>query len=99
MRYLDWYHSKKSRKQIFLFIYISFILDISGYSLLVPLVTYVVEKHSGGSFEIGLCFSGYALCQLISMCPSGLYFLIFFETREAHIILSPLRTFLFFFHP
>ncbi|KAK8810627.1 hypothetical protein WA158_007202 [Blastocystis sp. Blastoise] len=69
--YTDWFNKKKSRTQVMAYLYISIVIDIAGYSLLIPLVPYIVTELQGGSIEVGICFSGYAICQLISSFVFG----------------------------
>ena len=41
-------------------------LDMMNYALIVPILPYLVKELNSTSFEEGLLFSSYSICQLIS---------------------------------
>ena len=47
--------------------YITGFLDIINYSLIIPILPYIVDEMNASDMESGILYSGYSLMQLISM--------------------------------
>lgn len=46
--------------------YITGFLDIINYSLIIPILPYIVDEMNASDMESGILYSGYSLMQLIS---------------------------------
>ena len=57
----------KTPKRTLLLIYILLVLDIAAYSLVVPLVPYILIAFGGSAMENGITFCGYCITQCISI--------------------------------
>ena len=47
--------------------YITGFLDIINYSLIIPILPYIVDEMNASDMESGILYSGYSLMQLVSM--------------------------------
>ena len=50
-----------------LFTYITGFLDVINYSLIIPILPYIVEEMEASDMESGILYSGYSLMQMISI--------------------------------
>lgn len=41
-------------------------LDALGFSLIIPIIPYIIDYFQGSEIDAGLIYSGYSCCQLIS---------------------------------
>ena len=51
--------------------YITVFMDTVNYSLVVPILPYLVKEYNSTSFQEGIIFSAYSICQLISLVVVG----------------------------
>ena len=50
-----------------LFTYLTGFLDVINYSLIIPILPYIVEEMEASDMESGILYSGYSLMQMISI--------------------------------
>ncbi|KAK8799656.1 hypothetical protein WA158_006204 [Blastocystis sp. Blastoise] len=62
---------KTETKRSIIFLYITLAMDIAGFSLVLPLVPYIIKDLNGGSIENGVALSGYAILQYVSSVIFG----------------------------
>lgn len=46
--------------------FVTIFLDMMNYALIVPILPYLVKELNSTSFQEGILFSSYSICQLIS---------------------------------
>lgn len=57
--------------------YITGFLDIINYSLIIPILPYIVDEMKATDMESGILYSGYSLMQLISTSALFCLFKVF----------------------
>lgn len=56
----------KRNKSILIMTFLTVFMDTANYALIVPILPYLVKDLNSTSFQEGIIFSAYSVCQLIS---------------------------------
>lgn len=57
----------KRNKSILIMTFLTVFMDTANYALIVPILPYLVKDLNSTSFQEGITFSAYSICQLISI--------------------------------